>query len=137
MAARGQIGSILFADAENSPSSYLFYSGGGGTVRGQDFQSLGVDIGGGDELGGTSFIGAQLEARVNVTDSIGVVGFYDAGFVGPESLPFEDGDWHAGAGLGVGYNTGIGPIRLDVGTPTTGDDAGESIEVYIGIGQAF
>ena len=137
LAARGQIGSILFADAENSPSSYLFYSGGGGTVRGQDFQSLGVDIGGGDELGGTSFIGAQLEARVNVTDSIGVVGFYDAGFVGPESLPFEDGDWHAGAGLGVRYNTGIGPIRLDVGTPTTGDDAGESIEVYIGIGQAF
>ncbi len=137
LAARGQIGSIVGADAANVPSSYLFYSGGGGTVRGQEYQSLAVDLGNGDEIGGTSFVGAQLEARVNVTDSIGVVGFYDVGYIGPEALPFEDGDFHSGAGLGLRYNTGIGPIRLDVATPTSGDDAGESIEVYIGIGQAF
>lgn len=136
-AARGQIGSIVGADAENVPSSYLFYSGGGGTVRGQSYQSLAVDLGGGNEIGGTSFVGAQLEARVDVTDTIGIVGFYDVGFIGPNSLPFEDGDWHAGAGLGLRYDTGIGPIRLDVGTPTTGGDASSGIEVYIGIGQAF
>lgn len=137
LAARGQVGSILGADASNVPSSYLFYSGGGGTVRGQSYQSLAVDLGGGDEIGGTSFFGAQLEARVNVTETIGVVGFYDAGFVGPNSLPFEDGDWHAGAGFGLRYNTGIGPIRFDVATPTTGGDTGSDIEIYIGIGQAF
>ena len=37
----------------------------------------------------------------------------------------------------VNNNWGIGPIRLDVGTPATGDDAFSSVEVYIGIGQAF
>ncbi len=137
LAARGQLGSILGAEATNIPSSYLFYSGGGGTVRGQAYQSLAVDLGGGNEIGGTSFFGAQLEARVNVTDTIGVVGFYDYGFIGVDELPFENGDWHAGAGLGLRYNTGIGPIRLDVATPTTGTSAGERIEVYIGIGQAF
>jgi len=87
--------------------------------------------------GGLAFAGAQLEARVDVTDSIGVVGFYDFGFVGNTSNPFDDGDWHAGAGLGVRYNTGIGPIRLDIGTPASGDRAGERVEVYIGIGQSF
>ncbi len=137
LAFRGQIGSIVGADPANVPSSYLFYSGGGGTVRGQSYQSLAVDLGGGNEIGGTSFVGAQLEARVGVSDNIGVVGFYDVGFIGPDSLPFENGDWHAGAGLGLRYDTGIGPIRLDIATPVTGNDAGSAIEVYIGIGQAF
>lgn len=137
LAFRGQFGSVIGAAAESVPASYLFYSGGGGTVRGQSYQSLAVDLGGGDEIGGTSFVGAQIEARVDITDTIGVVGFYDAGFIGADSLPFENGDWHAGAGLGVRYNTGIGPIRLDVGVPVAGEDSGNSIEVYIGIGQAF
>lgn len=137
LAFRGQIGSVLGADANSVPSGYLFFSGGGGTVRGQPYQSLAVDLGGGNEIGGTSFFGAQVEARVDVTDTIGVVGFYDTGFIGADDVPFENGDWHAGAGLGLRYNTGIGPIRLDVATPTTGAKAGERIEVYIGIGQAF
>ena len=137
LAFRGQIGSILGADAGSVPASYLFYSGGGGTVRGQPYQSLAVDLGGGTEIGGTSFFGAQLEARVDVTDTIGVVGFYDTGFVGADEVPFDNGDWHSGAGIGLRYDTGIGPIRLDVATPTSGTDAGSRIEVYIGIGQAF
>ncbi|MBU2994637.1 autotransporter assembly complex family protein [Octadecabacter sp. 1_MG-2023] len=137
LAARGQLGAIFGADAENVPSSYLFYSGGGGTVRGQSYQSLAVDLGGGDEIGGTAFVGAQLEARVGVTDTIGLVGFYDAGYIGSDPLNLGEGDWHSGAGLGVRYDTGIGPIRLDLATPTSGDDAGKQLEIYIGIGQAF
>ncbi|MCF2872398.1 BamA/TamA family outer membrane protein [Octadecabacter sp. G9-8] len=137
LAARGQIGSVIGADASEVPSSYLFFSGGGGTVRGQAYQSLAVDLGGGNEIGGTAFFATQLEARVDINDTFGVVGFYDAGFVGSDSVPFSDGEWHSGAGIGVRYNTGIGPIRLDLATPVSGDDAGQSLEVYIGIGQAF
>lgn len=137
LAARGQFGAVLGAEAGTIPSSYLFYSGGGGTVRGQAYQSLGVDLGGGNEIGGVTFAGAQLEARVGVTDNIGVVGFYDAGFVGADEFALTGGDWHAGAGLGLRYDTGIGPIRLDVAVPTTGARAGETVEVYIGIGQSF
>ncbi|SMX33851.1 autotransporter assembly complex protein TamA [Octadecabacter ascidiaceicola] len=137
LAFRSQIGSIIGADAASVPASYLFFSGGGGTVRGQPYQSLAVDLGGGNEIGGTSFFGAQLEARVDVTDTIGVVGFVDTGFIGADDIPFENGDWHSGAGLGLRYNTGIGPIRLDLATPTSGNDAGKQLEVYIGIGQSF
>jgi len=137
LAFRSQIGSIIGADAANVPASYLFFSGGGGTVRGQPYQSLAVDLGGGNEIGGTSFFGAQMEARFDVTDTIGVVGFVDTGFIGADDVPFENGDWHSGAGLGLRYNTGIGPIRLDLATPTSGDDAGKHLEVYIGIGQSF
>ena len=87
--------------------------------------------------GGTSFVGAQLEARFLVRDSISLVGFYDIGFVGETATPGEAGDWHAGAGFGLRYETGIGPIRLDLGTQASGDDAGNDLQVYIGIGQAF
>jgi translocation and assembly module TamA len=137
LAFRSQIGSIVGTNAASVPASYLFFSGGGGTVRGQPYQSLAVDLGGGNEIGGTSFFGAQMEARVDVTDTIGVVGFVDTGFIGADDIPFENGAWHSGAGLGLRYNTGIGPIRLDLATPTSGNDAGKRLEVYIGIGQAF
>ncbi|MFT5743106.1 MAG: translocation and assembly module TamA [Paracoccaceae bacterium] len=136
-ALRGQVGSLLGADAGDVPSDLLFFSGGGGTVRGQPYQSLNVDLGGGVEIGGSSFFGAQLESRVAVTDSIGIVGFYDVGYIGADAMPLQNGDWHAGAGLGLRYDTGIGPIRLDVAVPVGGDTGGSAVQIYLGIGQAF
>ncbi|WP_375254407.1 autotransporter assembly complex family protein [Yoonia sp.] len=140
LAARGQVGSVLGASLSEAPADFLFYSGGGGTVRGQPYQSLGVDTveaAATVTSGGTSFIGAQLEARYLVREKIALVGFYDFGHVGETATPGEGGDWHAGAGIGLRYDTGIGPIRLDLGTQASGDDAASGLQVYIGIGQAF
>lgn len=139
-AGRLQIGSVLGAELSEAPADFLYYSGGGGTVRGQPYQSLGIETVSGTETvttGGTSFIGTQLEARYLIRENIAVVGFYDFGQIGATSTPGEDAEWHAGAGFGVRYNTGIGPIRLDLGTQASGDDAGRDLQVYIGIGQAF
>lgn len=139
-AARTQVGTVLGGDIENTPDDFLFYSGGGGTVRGQSYDSLAVErVFEGETYtsGGSSFAGAQLEARYSVTDSIGLVGFYDIGQITSGEGWSGDTQWHAGAGLGVRYNTGIGPIRLDIGTPASGDNIGQNVQVYIGIGQAF
>jgi len=140
IAARGQVGTLIGTDEADAPADYLFYSGGSGTVRGEGYKSLGLDQTVDGETittGGTSFAGAQLEARVGITDAISVVGFYDYGYVGGSATPLTDGADQSGVGLGVRYDTGIGPIRLDVGTPASGDDQFKSVEVYIGIGQAF
>lgn len=140
LAGRLQVGSVLGASLTKAPADFLFYSGGGGTVRGQPYQSLGIDTVSGTETvttGGTSFIGAQLEARYKVRKNISLVGFYDFGQVGATATPGEDAKWHAGAGVGLRYDTGIGPIRLDLGTQANGDNVGEDLQVYIGIGQAF
>lgn len=139
-AARTQIGSVLGAGLTEAPADFLFYSGGGGTVRGQPYQSLGINtLDGTDTVttGGTSFLGAQLEARYTIRENISLVGFYDFGQVGETEVPGEDAEWHAGAGFGLRYETGIGPIRLDLGTQASGDNVGEDLQVYIGIGQAF
>ena len=136
-ALRGQLGSVYGPDLRDAPADYLFYSGGGGTVRGQPYQSLGVNLGGGNIVGGRSFLGLAAEARVGVTEKIGVVGFVDGGYVGAEKFYDGSGEWHSGAGIGLRYATGIGPIRLDVAVPTSGPSTDENFQVYIGIGQSF
>lgn len=137
-ALRGQLGFVAGPTLSQAPADFLFYSGGGGTVRGQDYQSLGVDLGGGNVVGGKSFLGLSGEVRVKTTDKLSLVGFYDAGYIGSEDFPDgASGRWHSGAGVGIRYDTGIGPVRLDIGVPVSGPDNASGINVYIGIGQAF
>lgn len=136
-ALRGQLGSVYGPTLAQAPADYLFYSGGGGTVRGQPYQALGVDLGGGNTVGGRSFIGLSAEARIGIRDNIGIVAFADAGYIGAEEFYDGSGQWHSGAGLGLRYATGIGPIRVDLAVPTSGTDTGENFQVYIGIGQSF
>ena len=134
LAARLQGGAVLGADLLATPRDDLFYSGGGGTVRGLPYQSLGVTVSDGGTtvtIGGNRFAAGSLEARVKVSERLGLVGFVDAGLVGNGT----DSDWQAGAGLGVRYATGIGPVRLDVALPVHGD--GKGAQIYVGLGQAF
>ncbi|MEM6384634.1 MAG: BamA/TamA family outer membrane protein [Pseudomonadota bacterium] len=135
-AGRLQLGSLIGPELSESPPFYRFFSGGGGTVRGQGYQSLAVDIGG-STSGGRSFLGLSGEIRRDIGDDFQIVGFVDWGYIGAEAFPDFTGDSHAGAGLGVRYKTGIGPIRLDLATPIAGDTDGSSLYIYVGIGQAF
>ncbi|TCL01424.1 autotransporter secretion outer membrane protein TamA [Shimia isoporae] len=134
-AARVQVGSIIGPDIPETPPDLLFFSGGGGSVRGQPYQSNFVSVGGIDS-GGLSFLGLSGELRVKVTQQISAVAFYDAGFVGETADFTGAGNWHAGAGLGARYHTGFGPLRLDLGFPVSGDTSGGP-QLYIGIGHAF
>ncbi len=139
LAGRLQVGAIFGASLLETPRDDLFYSGGGGTVRGQPYQSLGVNVtraGDTFKIGGTHFIGTSLEARAKVTPKIGVVGFVDAGRIDVGGFFDPAGDWHAGAGIGVRYDTGFGPIRLDVAAPV-GGTTGKGAQIYVGLGQAF
>lgn len=135
-ATRGQLGSVSGARTSEVPPEMLFFSGGAGTVRGQDYQSLGIPVSPTRQVGGRSFAAFSAELRADISGPWGAVGFVDYAKVGRGS--FFDGftDDHAGAGFGVRYDTGLGPIRVDVATPI-GSNAGENFELYVGIGQAF
>ena len=134
LAGRFQAGSVVGSEIEGTPPDYLFFSGGGGTVRGQPYESLAI-MRGDAEFGGRSFLGVQSEVRGGVTENIGVVGFVDAGLIGEDAFGGET-ESHVGAGLGVRYQTGIGPIRFDLAAPVSGE-TGEGVQFYLGIGQAF
>ncbi|WP_050929013.1 autotransporter assembly complex protein TamA [Aestuariivita boseongensis] len=136
LAGRVQWGSIIGSDLTETHPDMLFLSGGGGTVRGQPYQSLGVDLPPNLTIGGRSFLGTMVELRTGFTETLGGVIFVDAGYVGSGSFLDGTGEWHAGAGFGVRYNTGIGPLRVDIAAPVSGN-TGDGVQLYIGIGQAF
>jgi len=136
IATRSQLGSVAGARASEIPPNMLFFSGGAGTVRGQEFQSLGVPFLPGIDVGARSFYGFSAELRASLNGPWGAVGFIDYGRIGRGSLFDGFTDDHAGAGVGVRYDTGVGPIRVDLAVPV-GSNAGENFELYVGIGQAF
>ncbi len=136
LAGRVQAGTVYSDDVQDIPPEHLFFSGGGNSVRGQPYQSLGIPEGISGLRGGRSYLAVSTELRATITDTIGLVAFADAGHVSDDSLFGGDGDWHAGAGLGLRYRTPIGPLRLDVAGPISGD-TGDGVQIYLGIGQAF
>ncbi len=142
LAGRARLGSVLGSDIEETPRDYLFFSGGGGTVRGQPYESLGVEVIQGPDgtvkTGGLSVANLTAEMRFQIREKIGMAVFADAGRVWTDSSFSGDSDWHAGAGAGIRYKTPIGPLRFDLAVPVGGGyDDGSGLQVYIGLGQAF
>ena len=86
-AGRLKIGSIVGAPVDEIAPDKLFFAGGGGSVRGYAYQNIGIVAPDGDVSGGRSLIEGSAELRVRVTDTIGVVAFADAGYVGADSIP--------------------------------------------------
>jgi len=136
LAARASIGSIAGASLEDIPADRRFYAGGGGSVRGYAYQTVGPRNSSGDPTGGLSVVEGSIEARIKVTEQLGVVPFFDTGNVGQSSTP-DFSDMRAGAGIGIRYITPFGPLRLDVGVPLDRRKGEDSWAVYAGIGQAY
>ena len=136
LAGRLKGGAVLGPDLVNIPPDKLFFAGGGGSVRGYAFKSFGVDDGTGTITGGRYLLEASLEARAKVTNDIGVVGFVDGGYVAADVFPGLE-DLRLGAGVGLRYYTGLGPLRLDVALPLNKKPGDPDYAIYAGIGQAF
>ena len=62
--------------------------------------------------------------------------FLDGGGVGADSLPGSD-DIRFGAGVGVRYYTGFGPLRADIAFPLDRRPGDPTYGLYLGLGQAF
>lgn len=132
-AARVRIGSL--AGANGAPPDRLFFAGGGGSVRGYEHQSLSPLSETGLE-GGRSLAELSLEARWRTSERLGLVAFVDAGAAGQSQRPPFD-EMRAGAGLGVRYYAGFGPLRADIAVPLNRRAGDASVQVYVSIGQAF
>jgi translocation and assembly module TamA len=137
IAGRVGLGSITGAPLAGIPANRRFYAGGGGSVRGYKYRSLSPLDAFGEPIGGRSLLEGSLEARIKVTDTIGIVPFVDAGMAFESSLPDFDENIQVAAGLGLRYYTSIGPIRVDVAMPVNPRRGDANLALYIGLGQAF
>lgn len=136
VAGRVGLGSIAGASLADVPASTRFFAGGGGSVRGYEYRSLGPMLGG-DVIGGLGYVSASAEVRLKLTETFGIVPFVDVASVTDHAWPSFAGDYFIGAGIGLRYYTALGPLRIDVATPLTERDGRSAVAVYVGLGQAF
>ena len=137
VAGRLKLGSILSAsDPLDVPAPRRFFAGGGGSIRGYSYQGVGPRFPDATPIGGQSLAETSIEFRQKFGAQFGAVAFLDAGTVSAQKYP----DFHtfsAGAGVGIRYNLGFGPLRGDIAFPLNRRKGDPPFIVYISIGQAF
>ena len=137
LAGRLALGSLDGAPLSQLPSDQRIYAGGGGSVRPYGWQMAGPLASNNVPIGGKSSLVLNMEARIKVTEAIGVVPFVDAGSYYESPLPQLGRTPLYGVGLGLRYYTAFGPLRLDLATPLHKRSGDSPIQVYISLGQAF
>jgi outer membrane protein insertion porin family len=143
-----------YGRSDEVPVENRYFLGGANSVRGYEESGLGPHDGE-NATGGTFEVLVNLELRYplpflwrwNFSGSL----FLDSGNVWADvkdvsSDDFEfrsgiydttEGDYRYGVGIGIRYNTPIGPIRLDWGFPTKPDVLSEGGMLYLSLGQIF
>ncbi len=132
------------------PAFKRLYLGGSNTVRGYAFQQLPPLDRNGNPIGGQSSFNASVEARFPIYKELSGVTFLDTGLLDVDPFRLNFSDMRYTCGVGLRYDTVIGPIRADLGyklNPPTGKDIGDFANpndivgdrwrFYINIGQAF
>ena len=76
------------------------------------------------------------ELRWRRDGPLGFVAFLDGASV-TENEGVSLSDVRYSAGLGVRYDTVIGPLRFDIATPLDPRDGDAPIQLYVSVGQAF
>lgn len=143
LAGRAKFGTYWGPSAAESPPDLLYFAGGGGSVRGYAYRSIGVEIpnvndsGESGVVGGRGLFEASAEARFRINDRWGAAGFVDSGLVTENPKLSGNTDLRFGVGGGIRYFTGLGPLRVDLATPVDRRPGDSWIALYIGIGQAF
>lgn len=137
------------------PTSQLFFSGGGTSLRGFPIDQAGpqrlvpfCNVLQGESgcvnvtvpVGGRQLFILNSEARfpLGITKALGGVVFYDGGNV-YSAINFNNfvNNYTNTVGVGLRYATPIGPIRFDIGRNLNAPPGINPLQYYITIGQAF
>lgn len=108
--SRGTVGTTIVDDFSKLPTTLRFFSGGDSTVRGYKYSIIGPQNPDGDILGGKRLTEASLEYEFPIKEKWSLAAFIDAGDA------FDDTpEYKAGVGLGLHWQSPIGPVRIDFG----------------------
>jgi len=136
IAGRLRVGSIIGGQELTVPSDRLFYSGGGGSVRGYEYQGVNPRLPDNTPRGGLSLFEGSIEVRRDIGESWQAVAFIDGGSIGFQETPNLT-NMRYGAGVGVRFKLPFGPVRADLAVPLSPQPGDSNFQIYISIGQAF
>lgn len=106
---RGEVGKV-WSDTERLPEDFGYRTGGGRSIRGYRYQSIGIHR-------GDAVVGAKALAVLGVeythyfTPQLGMNVFIDGGDAADS---FSDLRWHVGYGVGLSVRTPAGPFSIDL-----------------------
>ena len=126
-------GATATNDFHRLPPSLRFFAGGDNSIRGYSYNDVAPRNAAGDLIGGQNMLVGTLEYQRRIAGNWWAAAFYDAGSVW-ESNPTSD-DLKRSAGLGVRWQSIVGPIRLDIAHPF--DSKEDSWRLHFAIGPEF
>jgi outer membrane protein assembly complex protein YaeT len=118
----------------NLPVSVLFYPGGDGSIRGYQKGEAAPRTANGEFVGAKSYLQFNLELEQALTTKWSVVAFGDALGMAARMSDYPFSEKLYSVGLGIRYQTIIGPIRVEYGhnlNPRPFDPAG-TLQLSIG-----
>lgn len=137
----GRIGvAERFGETEKIPIAERFFVGGRNTVRGYDEDELGIlgtTFVDNAPTGGNAMLILNEELRYTLPKSFGLVFFFDHGNVWERHQDITFSEIKSTTGLGLRYNTPIGPFRLDWGYKLNREGDESPSAFHFTLGHAF
>lgn len=124
----GRIGSVAaYGSSDEVPFYDRFYLGGPDSLRGFEHRDVGPrDNDDEDEaIGGDSYGMLSFEYGFRLAEPLGLVAFYDWGFVNESDYDFSPSDYASNWGVGARIIMMGSPLKLDLGFPITVPDDAE------------
>jgi outer membrane protein insertion porin family/translocation and assembly module TamA len=147
LATRGRAGMLAPAQGlgANVPFAKRYFLGGSTSLRGWGRYEVSPLSGSGLPIGGFSMFEGSVETRAPLVGKLTGVAFLDAGNVWADAWDLNFDDLRYSVGLGLRYQTPIGPIRFDFGYQLNpipgllieGKPETRRWRVHVSIGQAF
>jgi outer membrane protein insertion porin family len=125
-----------FGDTDELPVVERFFLGGRTTVRGFDQDEVGPKGEDDTPTGGNVFTQANAEFRIALRKGFGMVTFIDVGNVW-QKIEDVGTKLRYTAGLGLRYETPVGPFRIDYGHKLNKEKGESEGELHFSFGQAF
>ena len=126
-----------FANTNVVALSERFFAGGSNTLRGFATDSVGVQLPGGFNFGGESLLLLNEEWHFPLWRALRGELFFDAGNVYPTLHDFDPTDLRTAAGVGIRFETPIGPLRVEYGWKLDRRPDESSGELIFAIGSVF
>lgn len=138
LALRTEIGSILGPSVHFIPLTKLFLGGSYINLRGYKYRTVSPRNKNGRPVGGRGAIFMNVETRMRITSTIGIVPFFDLGCVTDKMAPTPKKKWYKSTGIGLRYFTFFGPLSIDIGFPLNRrSQLDPPYQLYASIGQTF
>jgi translocation and assembly module TamA len=127
---RGNLGWIEADNFDKVPPDLRFFAGGDRSIRGYKYKSISPKDDDGKLIGASKLATGSLEYQYNVSGKWWGAMFIDGGEAVSD---IRKSDFKTGAGVGVRWQSPVGPIKLDIAAPV-GDKDEHGLQFYIGLG---